>query len=87
VLGREERELSTLRGRLRLRDVESGGSREVVLGDADRRRYREAFDARIETLRRWCLRHGVGYVGADVSESVEELLVRRMATAGMVRYR
>jgi uncharacterized protein (DUF58 family) len=87
VLGREERELATLRGRLRLRDVESGGSREVVLGDADRRRYREAFDARVEALRRWCLRHGVGYVGAHVAENVEELLVRRMAAAGMVRYR
>lgn len=87
VLGHEERELSTLRGRLRLRDVESGGSREVVLGDVDRRRYRETFDARIEALRRWCLRHGVGHVTADVRETVEALLVRRMAAAGMVRYR
>jgi uncharacterized protein (DUF58 family) len=87
VLGHEERELASARGRLRLRDVETGNAREVVLSEADRRRYREAFDARSEELRRWCHRHGIGYLAASTAEGVERLIVHRMAAEGLVRFR
>ena len=87
VLGREERDLAGLRGRLRLRDVETGTAREVVLSDADRRRYRDAFDARSEALRHWCHRHGIGYLAAATDEGVERLIVHKMAAEGLVRFR
>ena len=87
VLGREERELAGVRGRLRLRDVETGTAREVVLSEADRRRYRDAFDARSAALRRWCHRHGIGYLAASTAEGVEQLIVHKMAAEGLVRFR
>lgn len=87
VVGREERDLGGLGGRLHLRDVESGAMREVIVGETDRRRYRDAFEGRRQELRQWCLRHGVGYVAAPTEDGVERLLVGHMTAAGMLRYR
>ena len=60
VVGREERALEAVGGRLRLRDSETGGIREVVLSAADRRRYAAAFVARVEAIRSFCHRNSIG---------------------------
>lgn len=87
VVGREERELETVGGRLRLRDSESGAIREVVLSAAERRRYAAAFAERTEAIRRYCHRSGTAYALGSAEQGVEHCLTRALPASGMLRLR
>ncbi|MGH7821412.1 MAG: hypothetical protein ACREQ9_16740, partial [Candidatus Binatia bacterium] len=87
VVGRRERDLEGLRGRMRLRDAETGAFREVTVGEADRRRYRRDFEERVTRLRQFCHRGGIGHAVAFAELGVERNLVGGFATEGMLRLR
>jgi uncharacterized protein (DUF58 family) len=87
IVGREERGLGSLYGRLRLRDSESGAIREVLLTAADRRRYAEAFSERIDAIRGYCHRNGFGHALASAADGVEHCLKTVLPQAGMIRLR
>lgn len=87
VVGRAERDVERLAGRLRLRDVETGAIREIALTQAERKRYAEAFAARSEKLRAFCHRANIGYALADAGETIENCLTKILAAAGMLRIR
>jgi uncharacterized protein (DUF58 family) len=87
VVGRGERTLDGLGGRYRLRDVETGTERDVALGERERRRYREEFDARLGRLRDFCHRYGIGHAVAHADEGAEVCLTRTLPSQGMVRLR
>jgi uncharacterized protein (DUF58 family) len=87
VIGGEERELAQLRGRLRIRDAETGAVREVELTSADRRRYAAAFTERLEAIRSFCHRSGIGHALASTADGVGHCLTRVLPSAGMLRLR
>jgi uncharacterized protein (DUF58 family) len=87
IVGRHERDLEGLRGRLRLRDSESGVFRHVTLSERDRRHYRRDFEERLGRLRGFCHRNGIGHVVALTERSVEENLLSAFSTEGMLRLR
>ena len=87
VVGRAERDVERLAGRLRLRDVETGQVREIALTQSERRRYAEAFAARSERLRAFCHRANIGYALADAGDTIEHCLTKILAAAGMLRMR
>ena len=87
IVGREERELGRLNGRLRLRDAESGSVRYVLVTGADRRRYAEAFAARIAAIRAHCHRSGFGHALASSRDGVEHCMKSVLPQAGMMRLR
>lgn len=87
VIGRRERTVTHLAGRLRVVDAESGGVREVLLSEADRRRYTSAFDARTDTLRGFCHGGGIGHAVACPEDGVEHCLTRVLPSSGMIRLR
>jgi uncharacterized protein (DUF58 family) len=87
VVGREERDLAGLEGRLRLRDSETGALREVALSAAGRRRYAQAFAARIDALRRYCHRCGIAHAVACAADGVEHCLTRILPASGVIRLR
>jgi uncharacterized protein (DUF58 family) len=87
VIGGAERDVDRLGGRLLLRDAESGEVREVTLSASQRRSYASAFAARIEALRSFCLRAGVGYASVDSGAGLEHCLTRILSVAGLLRMR
>lgn len=87
VVGREERALEALGGRLRLRDSETGGIREVVLSATDRRRYAAAFVARVEAIRSFCHRSSIGHATVSADLGIEHCLTRVLPASGMLRLR
>lgn len=87
VTGRSERDLPGLRGRFRLRDVETGALRAVELTDRERRRYRESFDERAAELRRFCLAYGIGHATVFADEGVERCVMSTLPAHGMLRLR
>ena len=87
IVGREERELEALGGRLRLRDSESGAVREVLLSSAERRRYVAAFAERTEAIRAFCHRSGIGHAVVSASEGVAHCLTRILPSTGILRLR
>ena len=87
VVGREERDLRGVGGRLRLRDSETGALREVVLSGADRRRYAEAFAARIDALRDFCHRSGIAHAVACSTDAIEHCLTKILPASGVLRLR
>jgi len=87
VIGGEERGLERLHGRLRIRDAESGAIRDVELTSADRRRYANAFAERVDAIRSFCHRSGVGHALASSADGVEHCLTRVLPAAGMLRLR
>ncbi len=87
VVGATERLARGLRGRLQLRDVETGGVRSVLFTDAERRRYQSAFAERLATIRSFCHGSGIGHAVALAEEGVERHLTRVLASEGMLRLR
>jgi hypothetical protein len=83
VVGRHERDLEGVRGRVRLVDSETGELRNVTVGDADRRRYRREFEERIERLREFCHRNGIGHA----LTSVDHALTTVFPAEGILRLR
>jgi hypothetical protein len=87
VIGRFEREIEGLRGRLRLRDTETGSVREVSITETDRRRYRRDFAEQVARLRRFCHQRGVGHVVAQTELGIGDNLVNAFAAQGLLRLR
>jgi hypothetical protein len=87
VIGREERGLERLHGRLRIRDAESGAIREVELTSADRRRYAGAFAERIDAIRSFCHKSGIGHALASSADGLTHCLTRVLPAARMLRLR
>ena len=87
VVGREERDVERLVGRLRLRDAETGAVREIALSATERKRYAAAFAERADALRAFCHRTGVGYALVDSGDTIEHNLTKVLALAGMLRLR
>jgi uncharacterized protein (DUF58 family) len=87
VVGRGERDLEGLWGRIRLVDAESGELRDVTLSEADRRRYRADFEERAGRLRELCHRNGIGHVLADTGRGVQHALTSAFPSEGMLRLR
>jgi uncharacterized protein (DUF58 family) len=87
IVGREERGLGSLYGRLRLRDAESGAVRDVLLTAADRRRYADAFAERIAAIRSHCHRNGFGHALASAADGIEHCVKSVLPQAGMMRLR
>jgi hypothetical protein len=72
---------------LRLRDSETGAVRDVMLSAADRRRYADAFGARIEAVRSFCHRTSIGHAVVSADSGVEHCLTHVLAASGMLRLR
>ena len=87
VVGRRERDLEGLRGRFRLRDVETGEVRQVVLSEADRRAYRRDFEERIRRLRGFCHGHGIGHAALPCELGADHALTDVLSREGMIRLR
>jgi uncharacterized protein (DUF58 family) len=87
LVGHAERELGALRGRLRLRDVETGTNKDVALTETERRRYRQAFESRIEEIRRFCHAYGIGHALAVTEDGVAHFLTRTLAAQGLIEFR
>lgn len=87
VVGEEERDLGRTGGRLRLRDVETGATREIVLSAAQRRRYAAAFAERIEKIRGFCHGAGIGHAVVCPRDGVEHCLTQILSVSGMLRLR
>ena len=85
IVGAEERALSRLGGRLRLRDAESGAIRDVMLSSSDRSRYGAAFAERIAEVRSFCHRSAIGHAVVSTSDPVERCLTTILPAAGMLR--
>ncbi|HSD09859.1 MAG TPA: DUF58 domain-containing protein [Candidatus Binatia bacterium] len=87
IVGREERAIASLGGRLRLRDSETGAVRDVVLTAADRHRYAAAFGARTEGLRSFCHRSSIGHAVVSADSGVAHCLTHILPAGGMLRLR
>jgi uncharacterized protein (DUF58 family) len=87
IVGREERALASLSGRLRLRDSETGAVRDVVLSSEERRRYAAAFGARVDDLRSFCHRSSIGHALVSADSSVAHALTQVLPASGMLRLR
>jgi uncharacterized protein (DUF58 family) len=85
VVGAEERAVSRLGGRLRLRDAESGAVRDVMLSSSERRRYGATFAERIERVRSFCHRSAIGHALVSTSDPVERCLTTILPAAGLLR--
>ncbi len=70
-----------LRGELRLVDAETGAHEDITITDSMRRRYKDAFSAFTEELRRYAMRYGIGYDLADTDVPFEQFL-RRILQSG-----
>ncbi|MGH7822293.1 MAG: hypothetical protein ACREQ9_21230, partial [Candidatus Binatia bacterium] len=87
VSGDQERTVARLRGRLLLRDAESGAVRAVSLGESDRRRYVQAFERRVSEIRDFCHRSDIGYALVTAEAGLERCLTIILPTAGMLHLR
>jgi uncharacterized protein (DUF58 family) len=87
VVGRQERSLGGLRGRLLLRDAENGSVRAVALSEADRRRYAQEFERRVSEIRDFCHRSDVGYALVSAEAGIESCLTSVLPAAGMLHLR
>jgi len=87
IVGKIERGLDGISGRLRLRDSESGAFREVLLSADERRRYVAAFAQRVEAIRALCHRSGVGYARVASDAGIDRCMTQVLPAAGMMRLR
>ncbi|NUP98985.1 MAG: DUF58 domain-containing protein [Armatimonadetes bacterium] len=75
----------TVVGDLKLVDAESGEAREITVGEALLRRYRERARGYCEGLRRYCLGRGMGYLLTTTDEPLEGLVQASLRRLGLVR--
>ena len=75
----------SLRGDLRLVDSESGLERAVVVTDALKARYEEAFAALLEGTERFCARNEIGYAQAPTTLAFDALVLTILRRRGPVR--
>ena len=72
----------SLRGDLEMVDIETGATRLVTLRERDVRRYREAFQAFLDSLEAYARRHGLSYLRSSTEVRYDELLLKTMRRAG-----
>jgi uncharacterized protein (DUF58 family) len=84
VLAPEERE-PHLSGDWRLVDAETEAAVELTADSRVLRAYRARLAAFLDAVRAYCSQHGITYVPVSSDEPVEELVLRRLALAGVVR--
>jgi uncharacterized protein (DUF58 family) len=85
VLGPRERDPGTLRGRVRLHDVESGQDRVVRLTGDHRDAYARALAAHLTRLREWCVARRIVFALGDTARSVDSFLLHDLTVAGLLR--
>jgi len=73
-----------VRGDLRLVDAETGAARQVVVTDALRARYREAFEALLRGVERFCVKSEFGYVEAGTEVPFDALVLTILRRGGLV---
>lgn len=83
VVDPRERE-PEVRGDLRLVDSETGAAREVVVTDTLRARYREAFEALLRGVERFCVKSEFGYVEAGTEVPFDALVLTILRRGGLV---
>jgi uncharacterized protein (DUF58 family) len=86
VLSPEETE-TPHRGKVTLRDAETGEKVHLHVDAAEAARYKEAVENAVRTLRDFAMSRGIRYHFARSDVSVEELLFRFLASRGWVRRR
>lgn len=73
-----------LHGDWELRDVETGRGLEVTGTSSLMRQYRDSLDQHLASLRDFCRSHRMGYLLVPSDESLEETLLQKLQTAGIV---
>ena len=73
-----------VRGDLRLVDAETGAARQVVVTDTLRARYREAFEALLRGVERFCVKSEFGYVEAGTEVPFDALVLTILRRGGLV---
>lgn len=73
-----------LRGDMRLVDVENQAHREITITDSMLRRYREAFQAMGEELRRYSMRYSIGYALAPSDQAFDAFIRDRLERGGLL---
>lgn len=73
-----------VRGDLRLVDSETGAARQVVVTDSLRARYREAFEALLRGVERFCIGSEFGYVEAGTEVPFDALVLTILRRGGLV---
>jgi uncharacterized protein (DUF58 family) len=73
-----------IRGEYRLVDMESGLHEEFTITDTMLRRYRQAFAAQCEDLRRYSMKYSIGYSQALTSVPFETFLLEVLKRGGLV---
>jgi uncharacterized protein (DUF58 family) len=73
-----------IRGELRLVDSENGGHADLVISDSMLKRYRREFAGFSEDLRRYSMRHSMGYALARSDVPFDDFLVKVLERGGLV---
>ncbi len=73
-----------IRGELRLVDAESGGHADLVISDSMLRRYRRTFEEFAEEIKRYGMRHSIGYAMARSDVPFDQFLVNVLQRGGLV---
>ena len=73
-----------LRGELRLVDVESNGHEDMTITDSMLRRYRTEFKALGEDLRRYAMKHAIGYSLANTSVPFDQFVRQLLERGGLL---
>ena len=84
-LGAGERDASALPRRLRLRDVETGATRDVELDAAARRAYADTVSAHLQRLRTWCDGRGIAFAAPDTGAGLATCLLDDLPRAGVLQ--
>lgn len=74
----------TIRGDMRLVDVESDDRADIVITDSMLRRYRASFEHLSEEIRRHCMRRAVGYALVNTDTPFDTFLVEALQRGGLV---
>ncbi|MCS7172123.1 MAG: DUF58 domain-containing protein [Armatimonadetes bacterium] len=81
----EEELFPPLRGELRLVDAETGSALEWTSSREALEAFARARDGFLEGCRQFCLRHGIVYLRTTTRVPVQDLVLRYMRAAGLVR--
>lgn len=84
VLGREEETADHLRGRVILRDAESGATRTVQVNASHRAAYRRALEAHLDELRRTCFTRKVRFAVLRTYHGLSRCFFETLVRAGVM---
>jgi len=73
-----------LHGDWQLRDVETGLGVDVTGTSSLMRQYRDSLGQHLASLRDFCRSHRIGYLLVSSDEALEDTLLQRLQTAGIV---